>query len=113
MTAPELYEEALRRGLRLETRGNKLAVLPAKDCPSDFAALLSEHKCVLLPWLEGRVSGLSEDCLPWLHVARQVLAGEFEGANTSTIESVAIGLRGIDHSRCQEALKRLAQYKKI
>ena len=48
MTTMELYEEAARRGLRLEPRGDKLAVIPASRCPPDFADVLRQHKHELL-----------------------------------------------------------------
>lgn len=51
MTAPELYQEATRRGLRLEPRGDKLAVIPANRVPPAFADVLREHKAELLDWL--------------------------------------------------------------
>ena len=51
MTAPALFHEARRRGLRLEPHGDKLAVIPANLCPPDFAAVLRQHKGELLDWL--------------------------------------------------------------
>src|SRR5438445_7914335 len=51
MTAPELCREAARRGLRLEQRGDKLAVMPRDRVPPDFAEMLREHKAELLDWL--------------------------------------------------------------
>jgi hypothetical protein len=60
-----------------------------------------------LDWLEDRAARLRSDEMPWLHVARQVLAGEFDGADCSTVESLIIGLRGIDHLTCQRALNNL------
>lgn len=51
MTALELYTEATKRGLRLELAGDKLAVIPARLCPPDFAVVLREHKAELLAWL--------------------------------------------------------------
>lgn len=54
MTAHALYQEAARRGLRLEPRGDKLAVIPAERVPPDFADLLLEHKAELLNWLSHR-----------------------------------------------------------
>lgn len=107
MTAPELYQEAFRRGLRLEPRGDKLAVIPGDRVPPEFADTLRQHKAELLAWLETKDANLSLDCAPWLHIARQILAGEFEGANSSTRESLAIGLRSIRHPVCDEALVRL------
>jgi hypothetical protein len=51
MTAQHLYLEASRRGLRLEPRGDKLAVIPANLCPPDFADALRAHKRELLDLL--------------------------------------------------------------
>ena len=107
MTAHEIYLEAIRRGLRLEPAGDKLAVIPAKQCPPDFADVLRQHKGELLNWLEARTAGLAPDCAPWLHVARQILAGEFDGCDNSTRESLTIGLRHIHHPLCKQALSRL------
>jgi hypothetical protein len=107
MTAVELYRESARRGLRLEPRGDKLAVIPRNRVPRDFAEVLRRHKQELLDWLETRNSNLTQDCLPWLHIARQVLDGEFDDAGYSTVESLAIGLRGIEHPTCKLALNKL------
>lgn len=107
MTAMELYREASRRGLRLEPRGDKLAVIPADRVPPDFADELRQHKRELLDWLEIRTNSLPPDCLPWLHIARQILAGEFDDADNSTMESLRIGLRGIRHPVCVQAFARL------
>jgi hypothetical protein len=107
MTAIELYNEAARRGLRLELAGDKLAVIPAKRCPPDFADVLRQHKRELLDWLETRTFALTPDCLPWLHVARQVLAGEFDGCDGSTRDSLSIGLGSVTHPVCQCALERV------
>lgn len=107
MTAPELYHEAARRGLRLEPRGGRLAVIPGDRVPPDFADVLRQHKHQLLDWLEARAAGLAPDCAPWLHVARQVLAGEFKGCDGSTRESLIIGLRSIRHPLCERALQQL------
>ena len=47
---------------------------------------------------------LPADCVPWLAVAQQVLAGEFDGCDRSTAESLRIGLHRIPHPICREAL---------
>jgi hypothetical protein len=107
MTATELYQEAVRRGLRLESRGDKLAVIPGDRVPRDFADMLREHKRELLNWLETRAIQLTPDQVPWLHVAKQILAGEFDGAYGSTVASLKIGLRSIHHPLCVRALARL------
>jgi hypothetical protein len=107
MTAQALYYEASRHGLRLERRGDKLAVIPASRCPPELADVLRQHKRELLELLDPRAANHPADCAPWLHIAQQVLAGEFDGADRSMIESLTIGLRGIRHALCQEALERL------
>ena len=48
---PDLFHKARRRGLRLESVGDKLAVIPANRCPPDFADTLKAHKSALLDWL--------------------------------------------------------------
>ncbi|MGD0536232.1 MAG: hypothetical protein ABSC03_01175 [Verrucomicrobiota bacterium] len=103
-TAPEIYQCAARLGLTLEARGDKLAVIPGRRCPPEFADVLREHKGELLSFLEARAANLAPDCAPWLHVARQILAGEFDGADKSTLQSLLIGLRSIRHPLCQQAL---------
>lgn len=104
MTAPELYLEATRRGLRLEPRGDKLAVIPGDRVPPEFANVLREHKGELLDWLKDQAANLRLDEIPWLHVANQILAGEFDGADRSTVQSLTIGLRSIRHPLCRQAL---------
>jgi hypothetical protein len=104
----ELFCRAKSLGLRLEPRdGDKLAVIPGHRCPRDFADILRAHKPELLSWLEGRAAKLRDDEIPWIHVARQILASEFDGANRSTRESLAIGLRSLGHPLCHRALERL------
>ena len=108
MTAADLYREATRLGLHLEPmEGDRLAVTPASLCPPDFADVLRQHKRAILDLLEAKVSRLPEDCAAWLHVARQVLAGEFDGADRSTVQGVAIGLRCIAHPLARRALEWL------
>lgn len=47
----QLFDRAAELGLRLERRGDKLAVIPKGKCPPDFADVLREHKRELLDWL--------------------------------------------------------------
>jgi hypothetical protein len=72
--------------------------------PPDLLAELQTQKEAVIELLEGGATNLTPDCAPWLHMARQVLAGEFDGADRSTQESLLIGLRSIRHPRCQQAL---------
>ena len=113
MTALDLYREATRRGLQLEARdGGKLAVMPPDRCPPDFVEVLRLHKREILDLLEANRHALPPDCGPWLHTARQILAGEFDNCDSSTAESLTIGLRHIEHPRCREALARLQTHSK-
>jgi hypothetical protein len=108
MTATELYEEAVRRGLRLESRGSKLAVIPGDRVPPDFADALRHHKQEILSLLQGQAAGLAPDCAPCLHVAKQILAGEFDDLMDDSVRgSLEIGLRSIIHPVCQRALDHL------
>jgi hypothetical protein len=111
MTASELFHEAIKRGLRLAPAGEKLAVMPKGKCPPEFADTLRQHKRELLDLLEAKAANLRPGEEPWLHIARQVRAGEFDGADLSTVESLTIGLRGINHPLCQQALSRLPDNK--
>ena len=108
MTTLDVYREAMRRGLHLEPReGGMLAIMPPDRCPPEFVAVLRQHKGELLALLEAQAHRLPADCAPWLHIARQVTEGEFDGADRSTVESLIIGLRGIRHPLCRRALARL------
>ena len=108
MSAIDVYLEAMRRGLHLEPReGGMLAIMPPDRCPPEFVAVLRQHKRELLDLLEAKANHLPADCAPWLHIARQVTEGEFDGADRSTVESISIGLRSIPHPLCRRALARL------
>jgi hypothetical protein len=94
-------------GLRLEREGDRIAIFPARLCPLALLDEIRRHKPQLLDSLEARAHALPPDCAPWLHVAKQVLAGEFDEADRSTIEAVSIGLRAVKYPSCQRALERL------
>jgi hypothetical protein len=102
-----VLDRSRRLGLTLRPEGSRIAIFPGRFCPPDLLADLRAHKRELLDWLEARAAGLTRDCAPWLHVARQVLAGEFDGADKSTVQSLTIGLRGTPHPHCLRALNRL------
>lgn len=103
-----LFDRAAKLGLRLERRGDMLAVIPAKRCPPEFAETLRQHKREILSLLEGQAAGLAPDCAPWLHVAQQILAGEFDDLLDNSVRgSLEIGLRSVIHPVCRRALERL------
>lgn len=108
MTSPlEIMDAVAQVGGRLEPAGDRLRMLLPADCSPALKDVIRQHKRELLNWLEARSAGLAPDCAPWLHVARQVLAGEFDGCNNSTRNSLTIGLRSIPHPVCQRAMKAL------
>ena len=108
----EICHEATRRGLRLIPRGDRLEVIPTSRLTPEFTDVLREHKVELLAFLEVSDRNVALACAPWLHVVKHILAGEFDGADDSTIEAVTVGLRGIRHPLCQEALERLNSHRK-
>jgi hypothetical protein len=106
-----LVGEAPVWGIHLERSGDKLVIYPASKCPREFKELLRAHKAEILDLLEAKADGLAPDCAPWLHISRQIIHGEFDGADSSTRASLTIGLRGIAHPICRDALKRLGAAK--
>lgn len=83
-TAPQIVRAVTALGGRIEPAGDRLrTLLPAKS------------------------ANLPPDCAPWLHIARQVLAGEFDDADHCLVESLTIGLRATRYPDCQQALARL------
>lgn len=50
------------------------------------------------------MTNLPPDQLAWLPVARQVIAGEFENADSATKESIRIGLRSTHHELAEKAM---------
>jgi hypothetical protein len=95
-------------GLTLCVEGDRIAISPARQCPPDLLTEFQEHKPAVMALLAGTShAGLRRDEIPWLYIARQILAGEFNGADGSTRESLAIGLRSIRHPLCERALAQL------
>jgi len=104
-----ILTRAQRLGLHLQVEGERIAIAPARLCPPELLATIRQHKPEVMSLLEARIYHLPPDCAPWLHVAQQILAGEFDGAYNSTAQSLTIGLGGIRHPLCQQALIRLKQ----
>jgi hypothetical protein len=130
----EVYQQAVALGLKLERAGDRLLVFGDR-CPPEFADMLRVHKAELLDWLTRTTTPPGDErTLPttakmlhrwptgqpmvqpvtrggtdaqWLHAAKQVLAGEFDGAEDSMREALTIGLRSIPHPDCRRALERL------
>jgi hypothetical protein len=104
--AASILGRCCRLGLKLWAEGDRIGIAPRGRIPPDLREQIRAAKPELLPVLREGV-GLPSDCVPWLHVALQILAGEFDGCDSSTCESLTIGLRSIAHPLCREALERL------
>ncbi len=56
---------------------------------------------------------LNVDEIPWVEVARKILAGNFDaGMDAAMRESLEIGLRSVQHPLCRDAEKHLARKKR-
>lgn len=106
-----LVQEAPVWGIHLERREDQLLIRPADKCPVELKELLRAHKAEILDLLKAQADGLPQDQATWLHVAKQILAGEFDGADRSTRESLAIGLRSVHHPTCKRAHEKLSAAK--
>lgn len=106
-SARALLDHCRALGLILRPRGAQLSVRPADQATPELLAEIRAAKVALLCLLEAEALQLPLDCAPWLHVAVQVMAGEFDGGDRSMIESLVIGLRNVPHPRCQSAKARL------
>lgn len=105
--AKTILRQARALGLSLSLADGRIAVAPARRCPPELLNSLRDHKQAVMDFLEAEAARLTPDCAPWLHIARQVLAGEFAAADSSTVETLNIGLRCVPHPLCQKALLRL------
>jgi hypothetical protein len=106
-TPIEILLAVKKEGGRLEPAGDKLRVLLPADSAPELRDAIREHKGELLGLLDARAANLPPDCAPWLYIARQVLEGEFDGADRSMTESLTIGLRSVNHPDCRRAVERL------
>ena len=93
----------------MTVQGDKIRVVLPRSCPSELKAAIRANKADILAVLEAKTANLPAECGPWIHVAKQIVDGEFEGADGSTIESLMIGLRGVKHPNSYRALDRLSK----
>ena len=95
-TPQEIYDRAASRGLRLIPRGCLLEVTPKSRLTPELLAVIRANKMELLAWLDRvRRNGL----------LRQVLDGQFDGADNATREHIIQSLHGIPQAR--SAIARL------
>ena len=105
--AETILTRARSLGLTVCVEGDRIAIAPARLCPPDLLAEFREYKTAVIASLEADTNRLPRDCAPWLHISRQVLAGEFDGCDRSTRASLTIGLISIAHSLCRRAVEHL------
>ena len=115
MCDPALLLDRCRRlRLKVWVDGDRLGIAPKENIPPGLLDEIRAAKPALLPMVrEGQAHRLTLDQVPWLHIARQVLAGEFDGADRSTVESLSIGLRNIAHPLSRRAFEWLLQTTKL
>src|SRR5215213_254162 len=99
MRIESLLKQASALGLHLEPRGDRLLVTPAENCTAEIVAELRQHKTEVLAALKANSARAT-----WLHIARQILAGEFDDAKPSIRESLTTELWSIPHPLCCRAL---------
>ena len=108
-TAIQTVSEVNAIGGRITLAGDKLRTMLPRNCPSELKTAIRANKPEIMVLIEVRSLRLPSDCGPWIHIARQVLAGEFEGADRSTIASLLIGLNAIvKHPAGRQAFDRLS-----
>jgi len=100
MTTPhEILLEAARRKLLFIPRGDSLLIIPRSRLTPDFLAVIRAHKPALLSWLAFARQ---------LHVARQILCGEFVGCPRGTRIRLMNELNSFFHPLATRAFAKLA-----
>jgi len=94
-------------GLRLWADNGQIAIKPARLTSPGLLEEIRRCKPQVLDLLEAEAANLAPDCIPWLHVARQIMTGEFDAGDHSLLVSLLIGLRSIPHPTCISAKARL------
>ena len=103
-----ILNRARSLGLQLTIEAGRIAIRPARLCPPELLQAIRREKTALLDLLaEAKNAHLPPDCVPWLHIARQILAGEFDAGDRSLLDSLLIGVRNRTHPACQAARARL------
>lgn len=102
----ELLAECNQRSIELWLDGPSIR-WRGPNPPPHLLDRLRAHKPEIRSALEAKLAALPLDCRPWLHIAKQVLAGEFHGGSRSLQESILIGVRSINHPICKKARMQL------
>lgn len=110
-TASDVLNRCQSLGIAIRVKGEHLALSPAGRATPDLVAEIKAAKPLLMAILDPKLIYLQPDQRPWVHTARQILSGEFDGPfavwGGSMIESLLIGVRGIHHPDCQAARVKL------
>ncbi len=106
-TPAEILLAVAAIGGRLDPLGDRLRMLLPTDCPPELKAAIRAHKPAIMKLLATDAARQAREREAWTHIAKQIIAGEFHGADSSTVGSLAIGLQAVDHPNCQRALGRL------
>ena len=99
----EIIREASRRNIRLEAGGDQLVVhFHGPDIPPDFERILRANKRALLAYLRKKQAA-------FLHIAKQVFAGEFTGASAIVTGTPIRELGWQQNPLCHRASEKLRQ----
>lgn len=99
------------RNINLQDTENRIIRPPLLEVGSEPSEPSETVFPATLPQTVKQASEPSEylppDQAPWLHIAKQILSGEFDDADGSTRDSLSTGLRSILHPVCASAIKHL------
>ncbi|MCW5553055.1 MAG: hypothetical protein KIS67_12960 [Verrucomicrobiae bacterium] len=100
-TCESLYNLTRTQGLFLSYWSpSAFVVYPAENLNPALEQILRAHQSELVPWLRAQAG-------PWLHLCKQIVLGEFDGATPERIEILARCLANDPHPLRQAALQRL------
>ena len=100
-----ILEGIRRAGGRIWRDGNRLGLEPASRLPAELIAEVRQNKRLLLFHLDDEGGDKTQKA--WKHVARQVLAREFDQGSRSLLKSIQIGLRSIEDTEARLALEMI------
>ena len=108
MTPSHLIHECRRRGAILRRDGYALEIQRPSLLTPALIEQVKVHKPAVLAILDAEAGVRSPDESPLIHLAQQVVSGEFVGASAVLTESITITLRASRHPQCVRALIVLA-----
>ena len=106
-TPAEIIRAVTGYGCRLAVRSGQLLMSRQRQLPPELLAAVRQNRQAISNAIEAEAAGLTPDCGPWLHIAKQIVLGEFDGGDRATLKSLWYGVRGIGHPACLAARARL------